>query len=99
MQRTIVLGGGIAGLATARELIRRGQQVTVIEKAKEVGGLARTFTFDGFRFDIGGHRFHSNNTSVVNWVKELIKDDLLEVPRVSHIRLGQKYVEYPIKFP
>ncbi|HIP71982.1 MAG TPA: FAD-dependent oxidoreductase, partial [Anaerolineae bacterium] len=50
-QHFVILGGGIAGLTAACELLRRGQQVTVIEKGAEVGGLARTFVRDGFRFD------------------------------------------------
>ncbi|MBZ0302426.1 MAG: FAD-dependent oxidoreductase, partial [Anaerolineae bacterium] len=98
-EHTIVLGGGIAGLATGYELARRGQKVTILEKNPDAGGLARTLVFDNFRFDIGGHRFHSNNEDVVNWVKELLGPDLLRVPRISHIRLGQKYVSYPLEFP
>ena len=98
-QRYIVLGGGVAGLATARELVRRGYDVVVLEKGKEVGGLARTLVFDGFRFDIGGHRFHSNNPDVVAWVKELLGSDLLTVPRYSHIRMNGRYIDYPLQFP
>lgn len=98
-QKFIVLGGGIAGLAAARELLKKNCRVILIEKSSEVGGLARTFEQDGFRFDIGGHRFHSNNPSVVQWVKELMKSDLLVVPRTSHIYLNGQFVDYPIQFP
>ena len=98
-QHFVVLGAGIAGLAAAYELLKKGQQVTLIEKAAVVGGLARTFEQEGFRFDIGGHRFHSNNPSVVNWVKDLLKSDLLTVPRISHIHLEGKFVGYPLQFP
>jgi protoporphyrinogen oxidase len=98
-QSFVVLGGGLAGLATARELLKKGCQVTVIEKSSEVGGLARTFERDGFRFDIGGHRFHSNNSSIIQWLKELMKSDLLVVPRISHIYLNSQFVNYPIQFP
>jgi protoporphyrinogen oxidase len=93
------LGGGLAGLAIAKELLERGCPVTLIEKGSEVGGLARTFSRDGFRFDIGGHRFHSNNPSVVQWLKDLLKTDLLTVPRTSHIYLNGQFVDYPIQFP
>jgi protoporphyrinogen oxidase len=98
-ERVVVLGAGIAGLATARELRRRGCDVVVIEKAAEVGGLARTFEQDGFRFDLGGHRFHSNNPSVVRWLQELLRSDLLTVPRFSRIHLEGQFVDYPIRFP
>jgi protoporphyrinogen oxidase len=95
----LILGGGIAGLTAAYELLKSGRQVTIIEKAAEVGGLARTFARDGFRFDLGGHRFHSNNPTVVSWLCELLGDDLLTVPRQSHIYLNGRFVNYPIQFP
>ncbi|MFQ5400688.1 MAG: FAD-dependent oxidoreductase [Anaerolineae bacterium] len=95
----VVLGGGIAGLTAARELLRRGQRVVVIEKGTEVGGLARTFVRDGFRFDLGGHRFHSNNPSVVQWLLDLLGDDLLTVPRSSRIKINGRFVDYPLTLP
>lgn len=95
----VVLGGGIAGLTAARELLRAGYRVVVVEKAHEVGGLARTIEQEGFRFDIGGHRFHSNNPSVVQWLKDLLGDDLLVVPRISHILMEGKFARYPLVFP
>lgn len=98
-QDMIILGGGIAGLAVGYELARRGYQVTVLEKNTHAGGLARTLVFDGYRFDIGGHRFHSNNEDVVNWLRDLMGADLLQVPRLSHIRMGEKYIRYPLQFP
>ena len=96
---SVILGGGIAGLATAYELGKRGQPLLLIEKEAEVGGLARTFERDGFRFDIGGHRFHSHNPAVVQWVQNLLGDDLLTVPRRSHIYLNGRFANYPIEFP
>jgi len=50
---TIVVGAGLAGLACARELIRSGRQVIVIEAADRVGGRVATDTIDGFRIDRG----------------------------------------------
>lgn len=98
-QHHIILGGGIAGLVSGYELSRRGFPVTVLERNVEVGGLARTLEYEGFRFDIGGHRFHSNNPEVVNYLKDLLGSDLLQVGRQSHIRLNNRYVHYPIQFP
>jgi phytoene desaturase len=53
MTRTIVIGGGIAGLATAALLAREGHKVTLLEQHAEVGGRAGTWERDGFRFDTG----------------------------------------------
>ena len=49
----IVVGAGLAGLACARELVRAGRSVRVIEAAATVGGRVATDTVDGFRIDRG----------------------------------------------
>lgn len=95
----IIIGGGVAGLATGLELRRRGWPVTILERAGEVGGLARTVVHDGFRFDIGGHRFHSHNPRLLRWLQDLLGDDLLRVPRRSHIYLQGQFIPYPLQFP
>ena len=53
MTRTIVVGGGIAGLATAALLAREGHQVRLLEQNDRVGGRAGTLDREGFRFDTG----------------------------------------------
>ncbi|RZI94294.1 MAG: phytoene desaturase [Microbacterium sp.] len=49
----IVIGGGIAGLATAALLAREGRDVTLFEAREVVGGRAGLWERDGFRFDTG----------------------------------------------
>jgi protoporphyrinogen oxidase len=93
----IVLGGGIAGLTIAREIARSGRSVTVVERERTVGGLARTIRHEGFSFDLGGHRFHSNNPDVVAWLRTLAGNDLLEVERRSRIYLHGRFIDYPIR--
>ncbi len=51
--RTIVIGGGIAGLASAALLAREGHDVTLLESRAELGGRAGVWTSNGFRFDTG----------------------------------------------
>ncbi|MHA3685057.1 phytoene desaturase family protein [Leucobacter sp. HY1910] len=53
MTRTIVIGGGVAGLATAALLAREGHRVRLLERHDRVGGRAGTFQDQGFRFDTG----------------------------------------------
>lgn len=53
MSRVVVIGGGIAGLASAALLAREGHDVTLLEGRPEVGGRAGNWESDGFRFDTG----------------------------------------------
>src|SRR3954449_11649641 len=48
-----IVGGGIAGLATAALLAKDGYRVTVLEQGPKVGGRAGSWAADGFRFDTG----------------------------------------------
>lgn len=52
-QRAVVIGGGIAGLATASLLSDEGYAVTLLEGRDELGGRAGSWERDGFRFDTG----------------------------------------------
>ena len=51
--RTVVIGGGVSGLATACLLARDGHHVTVLEKNSDFGGRAGIWEQDGFTFDTG----------------------------------------------
>jgi protoporphyrinogen oxidase len=93
----VVLGGGVAGLTIAREIARAGRSVTIVERGNTVGGLARTFRQEGFSFDLGGHRFHSNNPDTVGWLQQLMGADLLRVHRLSRIYLRGRFIDYPIR--
>ena len=53
MSRVVVIGGGIAGLATSALLAREGNEVTLLEARNDVGGRAGSWENDGFRFDTG----------------------------------------------
>ncbi|MGC4935244.1 phytoene desaturase family protein [Gordonia sp. DT30] len=52
-QRVVIIGGGVAGLATAALLAADGHDVDVVEKNPEPGGRAGRWERDGFRFDTG----------------------------------------------
>lgn len=92
----VILGAGLSGLSAGAWLTRAGQHATILEKVNQVGGLARTISHGNFHFDLGGHRFLTNNQQVQNFVTELLGDDLLTVPRKSQIYINGKYIDYPL---
>ena len=71
-----VIGAGPAGLTAAYCLTKEDPSVIVIEKDPVyVGGISRTVEYNGFMFDIGGHRFFSKSKEVVDLWKEILPDD------------------------
>lgn len=93
----LILGGGLAGLTAGYALARAGRGVQVLEGAPQVGGLARTISRGGFRFDLGGHRFFTRDADIETLVRELLGAELLTVPRTSRIRLRGRWIEYPLR--
>jgi protoporphyrinogen oxidase len=94
----VIIGAGPAGLTAAYELTKRGSAATVLEADSVVGGISRTVERDGFRFDIGGHRFFTKVDRVEQvWHEILGPDEMLLRPRSSRIYYGGKFYDYPIK--
>ena len=93
-----IIGAGPAGLTAAYLLTKAGKTVTVIEKDPHyVGGISRTVEHEGFRFDIGGHRFFSKSKEVVDLWNEILPDDFIERPRMSRIYYEGKFYSYPLR--
>ena len=92
----VVVGAGPAGLTAARELTRLGVSPLVLEKSETVGGLARTESYRGFRFDIGGHRFFTKSRPVEQIWRDTLGSDLLRRKRLSRIYYNGKYFNYPL---
>lgn len=95
-RRVVILGAGPAGLTTAHLLSERGVSVDVLELKPYVGGLCATFESNGFRFDLGGHRWFTKNQDLHNWFLKLMEGELVNVKRTSRIYFNGKYFNYPI---
>ncbi|MDP2168544.1 MAG: FAD-dependent oxidoreductase [Thermodesulfovibrionales bacterium] len=93
----VVLGGGLTGLSAGYALAQAGVDVAVFEADSGVGGLSKTILRNGFRFDLGGHRFFTKDEKIEKFVKDLMGDELLYVNRKSKIYLMEKYFDYPLK--
>ncbi len=93
----VVLGGGPAGLTAGYLLAKQGKPVIVLEAGAQVGGLARTEVRDGYRFDLGGHRFFTKVKEVDDLWHEIMKEEFLRRPRQSRIYWNNKFLEYPLQ--
>ena len=94
---TVIVGAGPAGLTAAYLLASRGRHVRVVEQDNQVGGIARTAQYKGFRFDIGGHRFFTKVTAVTELWRAMLGPEFLKRPRLSRIYYGKKFFDYPLK--
>jgi protoporphyrinogen oxidase len=94
----VIIGAGPAGLTAARMLATKGERATVLEADTTVGGISRTVERDGWRFDIGGHRFFTKVPAVSDlWHEILGPDDFLTRPRMSRIFYRGKFFDYPLR--
>ncbi len=93
----IIVGAGPAGLTAAYELGRLRRPAMVFERDDTVGGLSRTVSCDGYRFDIGGHRFYTKIAEIHELWLELLGEQLVERPRMSRIYYKGKYFDYPLR--
>ena len=96
-KQVVVIGAGPAGLTAAYELVKRGIRPVVLEKADKVGGLARTESYKGFHFDMGGHRFFTKAPEVKRMWREVLGDEFLRRPRLSRIYYKGRFFFYPLK--
>jgi len=94
----VVIGAGPAGLTAAYQLVKRGVAVTVLEGDSMVGGISRTAEREGWRFDIGGHRFFTKVPEVeALWHEILPDEDFMLRPRMSRIYYRGKLFDYPLR--
>ncbi|MDG6078809.1 NAD(P)/FAD-dependent oxidoreductase [Erythrobacter litoralis] len=95
----VIIGGGPAGLTAGYELLKRSDEYRplVFEAGDIVGGIARTESYKGYRFDIGGHRFFTKVGEVEEMWREVLKDEFITVPRQSRIYYRGRYFDYPLR--
>lgn len=102
MKRIAIIGAGPAGLSAAYELLLHSKdcQVVIFEKDSIVGGLSKTFDFEGGRVDVGGHRYFTKNEEVFKLWNDVLPysdDGMLIRDRKSHILWESRLITYPIQ--
>ncbi len=74
-KKVLIVGTGLAGLAAALRLSRRGYEVELVEKNEKAGGRLNQLKKDGFTFDVGPSFF-----SMSYEFDEFVKDAEIEMP-------------------
>ncbi|MBN2490510.1 MAG: FAD-dependent oxidoreductase [Planctomycetes bacterium] len=93
----MIVGAGVAGLTLGHELVRAGQEVTVVEILPEIGGLARSFRYGDFVFDLGPHRFHTENAEVESFIRAILGANQADIRRSSGVWFFDRYHDWPLK--
>lgn len=91
----VILGGGLAGLATAYFLGDRPH--VVLEADDRPGGLCRTRTVNGFSFDYTGHLLHVRDPRIVALLDELWPGVFDVIERRAAIRTRSVTLAFPFQ--
>ncbi|MBV9079687.1 MAG: FAD-dependent oxidoreductase [Elusimicrobia bacterium] len=92
---TLILGGGLAGVSTAYHLPKRNH--LLVEREGELGGTARSFSVNGFTFDITGHLLHLHNNYTKKLIPRLLKNRVFTCQRNTWIFSHGTYTRYPFQ--
>jgi oxygen-dependent protoporphyrinogen oxidase len=93
-----VVGGGIAGLAAAYELSRRGVSFVVLERAPRAGGVIFSEQVDGFTIDGGPDALLIQKPEAIGLCREIGLGDRLvstKPPRIAYIQRGGRLHALP----
>jgi len=92
--KTGILGGGLSAVTLARHL---DCECEIVEAADRPGGLCRTFSADGFLYDIGGHILFSKDDGTMHYVKEILDGNAVYQRRANKVLFKGRYVKYPFE--
>ncbi len=97
MNPIVIVGAGITGCVIAHGLSKSGYKVILIEKDAKIGGLAKTFRYGNFSFDIGPHRFFTQREQIYKFIQSILKDGYVIIPRKSEVYFLGKYHGWPLR--
>jgi protoporphyrinogen oxidase len=96
--RTAILGGGLTGITLARLLYETGEEVAVLEREPDYGGLCRSRINSGFTFDRGGsHIIFSRDAEVLKFVHDVLGENRQQNRRNTKIFYKGRYIKYPFE--
>lgn len=99
-RRDVILGAGLAGLSAAYTLQSAGQhEWQVYERHATPGGLARTATIDGYRFDYGPHILFTIDEDIRELIQDLLGENFHAQDRKAYIyhHAHDLYTRFPFQ--
>ena len=91
----VIIGGGVAGLATGALLAKAGRTVLVLEKGNQAGGRAYTYVDNGFVLNYGAHAMYRPHTGLLAQVLERLERPPIAAPypdpRRSYFQLDGRW--------
>jgi len=91
-----ILGGGVAGVSLGR-LLNNAHEITILESEPGAGGLARSFPFRGFSYDVGPHIIFSKKPEVLKYMLDIAPDELMAHERSNQIWYKGRLIKYPFE--
>lgn len=97
--RTLIVGAGVTGLATAAALGERGDlDYLVLEGDAEIGGYCKTIKKEGFVWDYSGHFFHFKHPEIEAWLRARMPEQrILDVVKRSFIAYKGRQIDFPFQ--
>ena len=96
MKRALIIGAGVAGCAASFLLQRKGYGVTMLEKDDVVGGLSRTYYYNGHPYEFGPHIWFWPKDRENNLMEEMHRGDIFDLTVNLHTFTGSSICRYPI---
>ncbi len=96
--KTVIVGAGISGLATAAALGQDRDDYVVLEADSEIGGYCKTVKSAGFVWDYSGHFFHFKHPEIEAWLRERMPDQKIRtVLKRSFVAYGDRQIDFPFQ--
>ncbi len=94
--RILVVGAGVCGMTLGHQLAEAGFDVTIVESEPQVGGLAKTYRYDGFAFDSGPHVFLTRNPEVNRFVAGVMDGEVRPLRMRGAVHFLGRYYDWPL---
>jgi len=94
--RTLIIGAGMSGLATAAFL--RDSDYLLLERDSEIGGYCKTVKQDGFVWDYSGHFFHFKHREIADFLhSRMPAQSIRTVEKRSFIEYRGELIDFPFQ--